>query len=68
MINETAGIWWQEGLFLQPEHFIQESRLHSHCLRDVTQQLSGGLAGFSRLVTDESLTGAGKLTLSQTRR
>lgn len=67
MNNETAGIWWQEGLFLQPEHFIQESRLHSHCLRDVTQQLSGGMAGFSRLVTDESLTGAGKLTLLQAR-
>ncbi|WP_317419073.1 MULTISPECIES: type VI secretion system baseplate subunit TssK [unclassified Morganella (in: enterobacteria)] len=65
MINETAGIWWLEGLFLQPEHFIQESRLHSYCLRDVTQQLSGGLAGFSRLMTDESLTGAGKLTLLQ---
>ncbi|AWC95658.1 TPA: type VI secretion system baseplate subunit TssK [Morganella morganii subsp. morganii] len=65
MDHETAGVWWQEGLFLQPEHFIRESRLHSDCLRDVTQQLSGGMAGFSRLVTDESLTGAGKLTLLQ---
>lgn len=65
MNHETAGVWWQEGLFLRPAHFICESRLHSDCLRDVTQQLSGGMAGFSRLVTDESLTGAGKLTLLQ---
>lgn len=65
MNNETAGIWWQEGLFLQPEHFIQESRQHSYYLRDVTQQLSGGIAGFSGLVTDESLISAGKLTLLQ---
>lgn len=66
-MNDDAGVWWQEGLFLQPAHFQQESRWHSRCQRDSLMLISGGAHGFSRLETDESLLSAGKLTLLQAR-
>jgi type VI secretion system protein ImpJ len=56
---------WSQGMFLQPQHFQQESRFLEHLLGARVAAIGGYAWGFASLVLDEGGLSAGQVALAR---
>jgi type VI secretion system protein ImpJ len=64
-MSATSRVVWSQGMFLQPQHFQQESRFQERLLEARIRAVTPFGWGFQRLVLDEAALALGKVALAE---